>query len=255
QLRAGRYAVRHQRRQARAQQLRSGPGCRLPSGRADVGLGLRLLRQVRLQLRHLHRQSPLRLLLKPQNLGPHARAGALRFGMALLLSALLTGCQSPQLALQALADTLQRRLEILDTSPFPLLLGVPDSAPTSTPLRIYLEGDGRAWATPSQPSLDPSPRNLLVARLAFADPQPSLYLARPCQFVRAPGCQPLLWTDRRFSAEVLDSLDAALTRIKATYGNQTFELIGYSGGGALALLLAARRDDVALVQTLAGNLT
>lgn len=193
--------------------------------------------------------------MKPQNLGPHVRAGVRRFGMALVLGALLAGCQSPHVALQELANTHQQRLEILDTSPFSLLLGVPLVAPTSTRLRIYLEGDGRAWATPSQPSLDPSPRNLLVARLAFADPQPSLYLARPCQFVSAPGCQPLLWTDRRFSAEVLDSLDAALTRIKSIYGNQTFELIGYSGGGALALLLATRRDDVAQVQTLAGNLT
>ena len=194
--------------------------------------------------------------MKPQNLGPRLRAGVRRFGLALWFGALLAGCQSPQLALQELADTHQRRLQTLDTSPFPLLLAVPDAVPTSsTRLRVYLEGDGRAWATPSQPSQDPSPRQLLVARLAFDDPQPSLYLARPCQFVRAPGCQPLLWTDRRFSPEVLDSLDAALSRIKATYHNQSFELIGYSGGGALALLLAARRDDVAQVQTLAGNLT
>ncbi|AZE02119.1 hypothetical protein C4K05_6346 [Pseudomonas chlororaphis subsp. aureofaciens] len=51
------------------------------------------------------------------------------------------------------------------------------------------------------------------------------------------------------------SLDQALDRLKQRYGNQDFELIGYSGGAALALLLAARRDDTTQVQTLAGNLS
>lgn len=192
--------------------------------------------------------------MKSANLGPHWRAGVRRLGMTLLCSAMLVGCQSPRQVLQDLAGAHGQQLEVLPTYPFPLLLGSPAVAPGSIRLRVYLEGDGRAWATPRQPSLDPSPRNLLVARLAFGDPAPSLYLARPCQFVGASGCTPTLWTDRRFSTEVLDSLDQALSRIKARHGNQQFELIGYSGGGALALLLAARRDDVVQVQTLAGNL-
>jgi len=168
---------------------------------------------------------------------------------------MLVGCQSPRQSLQDLAGGHGQQLEVLPTQPFPLLLGTPAVSPSSYRLRIYLEGDGRAWATPTQPSVDPSPRNLLVARLAFDDPTPSLYLARPCQFVSASGCTPKVWTERRFSTEVVDSLDQALSRIKTRYGNQQFELIGYSGGAALALLLAARRDDIGQVQTLAGNLT
>ena len=177
---------------------------------------------------------------------------------ALLLGALLVfalgGCQSPQERLGELAGQ-HHRLQTLDSKPFPLLLGAPAHVPAAARMRVYLEGDGQAWATPSQPSLDPSPRDLLVARLAFSDPTPSLYLARPCQFVTAPGCTTSLWTSRRFGSDVLGSLDGALDLIKARYGNQTFELVGYSGGAALALLLAARRDDVVSVQTLAGNLS
>ncbi|PZW65894.1 hypothetical protein F471_03404 [Pseudomonas sp. URMO17WK12:I1] len=177
---------------------------------------------------------------------------------ALLLGALLVfalgGCQSPQERLGELAGQ-HHRLQTLDSKPFPLLLGAPAQVPAAARMRVYLEGDGQAWATPSQPSLDPSPRDLLVARLAFSDPTPSLYLARPCQFVTAPGCTTSLWTSRRFGSDVLGSLDGALDLIKARYGNQTFELVGYSGGAALALLLAARRDDVVSVQTLAGNLS
>lgn len=64
-----------------------------------------------------------------------------------------------------------------------------------------------------------------------------------------------MWTHRRFSEEVVASLDQALDLLKVRYRNRDFELIGYSGGAALALLLASRRDDIAQLQTLAGNLS
>lgn len=193
--------------------------------------------------------------MRDQNPGPVKRAGVWLQGMALMFSAMLSGCQSPQQALQELAARHAQRLEIIPSQPFPLALVSPLTRPVAPRLRIYLEGDGRAWATPTQPSLDPSPRQLLVARLALSDPTPSLYLARPCQFVDAPGCNTQLWTDQRFSAAVVTSLSQALDRIKLRYGNEDFELVGYSGGGALALLLAAQRSDIAGVQTLAGNLS
>lgn len=174
---------------------------------------------------------------------------------ALLLGALLSGCQSPRQSLEALASERGQQVEVIATRAFPLMLSTPLKRPDTSRIRLYLEGDGHAWATASQPSLDPSPQQLLMAGMAFSDSTPSFYLSRPCQFVSAPGCVPVLWTERRFSPEVLDSLDQALNQIKSRYGNQDFELIGYSGGAALALLLAARRDDIAQVQTLAGNLS
>lgn len=175
--------------------------------------------------------------------------------MALLVGALLTGCQSPREALQQLADAHGRQLEVLSGQPFPLAMLAPQDTPKATRLRVYLEGDGHAWATVTQPSLDPSPHNLLVARLAVDDPTPNAYLARPCQFVMTPACDPTFWTDRRFSQEVVTSLSQALDHLKQRYGNREFELVGYSGGAALALLLAAQREDVTQVQTLAGNLS
>jgi pimeloyl-ACP methyl ester carboxylesterase len=181
-------------------------------------------------------------------------AGSMR-GALLLLATLLYGCQTPLSQLQELATANGRQVHTLPGSPFPLVLAGPQHAVNGQRLRIYLEGDGHAWATSSQPSLDPSPRHLLVADLAFADPIPNLYLARPCQFISAPACTTALWTNRRYAEEVVHSLDLALDQLKARYGNRDFELIGYSGGATLALLLAVRRDDIALVQTLAGNLS
>lgn len=186
--------------------------------------------------------------------GPRRWAGFLRV-LPALLGALLAGCQSPREALQQLADEHGRQLEILPGQPFPLAVLAPQGTATAMRLRVYLEGDGHAWATTTQPSLDPSPHNLLVARLAVDDPTPNAYLARPCQFVMAPACEPSLWTNRRFSQEMVTSVSQALDQMKPRYGNREFELVGYSGGAALALLLAAQREDVAQLQTLAGNLS
>ncbi|OZT74716.1 alpha/beta hydrolase [Vreelandella boliviensis LC1] len=172
-----------------------------------------------------------------------------------LFCVLLSGCQSSQQALEALSSTHGRHVTVLQSSPYPLAYSAPLQPPITSRLRVYVEGDGYAWATATQPSLDPSPRQLLVAKLAFNDPTPNVYLARPCQFISAPSCSPELWTDRRFSPEVLRSLDNALTLIKARHGNHDFDLVGYSGGAALALLLAAQRDDIEQVQTIAGNLS
>lgn len=187
--------------------------------------------------------------------GPPLWAGFLRVLPALLLGALLAGCQSPREALQQLADAHGRKLEILPGQPFPLVMLAPQGTTKATRLRVYLEGDGHAWATATQPSLDPSPHNLLVVRLAMDDPTPNAYLARPCQFVMASACEPDFWTHRRFSQEVVTRLSQALDQLKQRYGNREFELVGYSGGAALALLLAVQRSDVAQVQTLAGNLS
>jgi len=172
-----------------------------------------------------------------------------------MLSALLIACQSPREALQQLAEEHGRQLEVLPGHTFPLLLLAPQTAEKITRLRVYLEGDGHSWATATQPSLDPTPHNLLVPRLAVDDPTPNAYLARPCQFFMAAACQSALWTNRRFSQEVVTRLSQALDQLKQRYGNREFELVGYSGGAALALLLAAQRNDVTQVQTLAGNLS
>lgn len=172
-----------------------------------------------------------------------------------MISVLLSACQTPREVLQQLAQEQGRQGEVLAGQAFPLFILAPRTTEKMTRLRVYLEGDGHAWATATQPSLDPSPHNLLVPRLALNDPTPNVYLARPCQFVMTAACQTALWTDRRYSQEVIDSLDHALDQLKQRYGNHEFELVGYSGGAALALLLAAQRNDITQVQTLAGNLS
>ncbi|MBH3340137.1 alpha/beta hydrolase [Pseudomonas mendocina] len=175
--------------------------------------------------------------------------------MTLLFALTMAGCAAP--AKQRLDAQLSARhqLLVLDSRPFPLLAAVLRSPKASTSLRIYIEGDGHAWITPSQPSLDPTPTSEWFALLALSDPHPAAWLARPCQYVRNENCHIGLWTGARFSPEAAAALDQALDMLKQRYRSEQLELIGYSGGAALALLLAARRDDVSAVQSLAGNLS
>lgn len=128
--------------------------------------------------------------------------------------------------------------------------------PGSQPLDVYLDGDGRAWLGPGRPAWDPTTRNPLVIRLMALDPGPAIYLGRPCYggLHTDKSCHPWYWTHGRYASEVVESLAAALAKIEKRLGPRPLRLIGYSGGGTLAMLLAARLPRVETVVTLAGNL-
>lgn len=122
-------------------------------------------------------------------------------------------------------------------------------------LRVYIEGDGLAWITPSRPSVDPTPIHPTGLALALADPAPNtVYLARPCQYVDDPHCTPKDWLQGRFSSAVIDSTVEALDALKRRYKANHLRLTGYSGGAAVAILAAARRSDIEALISVAGNL-
>lgn len=125
------------------------------------------------------------------------------------------------------------------------------------PLNLYIEGDGAAWIDRSWRSDDPTPKDPLVLELAVQDPGANVaYLARPGQYVAAgtPRGDPAYWSHRRFSPEVVAALGEAADILKVKSGAEKINLVGYSGGAALAVLLAAERDDILSLRTVAGNL-
>ena len=168
--------------------------------------------------------------------------------------ALIGGCTSSIKNLSTEITSLGGRANVLQTTPFPLLAAVKKHAEESTSLRVYIEDDG-SKALESKKSTNPTPKGLMLVKLALNDPAPSAYLARPCQYVWSERCISAEWTERRFSSSVITSYQEALEFLKGIHHNQTFELVGYGGGGTVALLLAATRTDVIRVQTLGGNLT
>jgi len=121
---------------------------------------------------------------------------------------------------------------------------------SSSGLVVYLEGDGFAYVRPARPSRDPTPADPVALRLALAHPRTVApvnvaWLGRPCQYVTSPRCTSAYWTDRLYSPEILDGIDAAIDQLKNHAHAGELVLVGYSGGGAIAVLLAARRHDAA----------
>lgn len=123
----------------------------------------------------------------------------------------------------------------------------------SQPVTVYIEGDGAAYDANGYPSRDPTPRTALALSLAATDPSANvIYLARPCQYLHDPQCQPADWTTHRFDEPALKAQSDALDRLIPK--GARLHLIGYSGGADIAAVLAARRSDAASLRTIAGNL-
>ena len=126
-------------------------------------------------------------------------------------------------------------------------------------LTIYIEGDGLAWLSEDTPSHNPTPMVPTGLKMAIQDQKnkPTAYLARPCQFVFKEAwrqCRQDYWTNLRFSPDVIQAMDKAVQYLKRYYHAQHIVLIGYSGGGTIATLLAAKRHDVIQVITVAAIL-
>lgn len=159
-------------------------------------------------------------------------------------------------------------------------------------VRIYIEGDGKSYLDRMRISPDPTPHNPLALKLAVVDPRSHVvYLARPCQYMPVNSvnsvnpmnsmnarnsmnpmdlvnymnenasdlafdsvCRPEVWTTLRFSEPIIASMNEAIDNIKKQHQAKKIELIGFSGGAAVAALLAARRTDIEYLKTVAGDL-
>ena len=126
------------------------------------------------------------------------------------------------------------------------------------PLTVYIEGDGRAWLSKNHLSDDPTPFHPMVLQMASLDSSPNVvYLGRPCQYdgtASEKPCGPEYWSNKRFSEEVIASMNEAIDQLKHASAAKEIHLVGYSGGAAVAVLVAARRKDIASLRTIAGNL-
>jgi pimeloyl-ACP methyl ester carboxylesterase len=133
----------------------------------------------------------------------------------------------------------------------------PDASPTDNAVTlVYLEGDGMPSRDGLRAAIDPTPKHALAFELMAQTKQRAWYVTRPCynSMLREPHCDAALWTHARYSTTVVDSMAAALTRHSQAQGNPRLVLVGYSGGGVLAVLMASRVPNVVGVITVAANL-
>src|SRR5512143_3524533 len=179
---------------------------------------------------------------------------------AIIVLTLLTsgGCSDLQSRIDN-ADHIARQAgltpKVVDGGAFHLLSYARLTDPEAS-VHIYIEGDGFAWVTRNQRSADPTPYNPVALKLAGRDSSANvIYLARPCQYLGAgtePRCTQEIWSDARFSDEVVAATNRVIDQLVDKH--RKIELIGCSGGAAVALLVAARRHYVVSLRTVAGNI-
>lgn len=171
----------------------------------------------------------------------------LRLFFAFAAASFLTGCAS----LPCPEGFSYREIKTDDFS----LASFARVAEKGKPLRVYIEGDGFAWINPRTPSADPTPVETTVLDLARRDTYPNVvYLARPCQYVSSRECKVYYWTGGRFDPKVVRSEKQAIAKLMTQYQAKTAELVGYSGGAAVALLAAKDMPEITRVVTVAGVL-
>lgn len=123
-------------------------------------------------------------------------------------------------------------------------------------IHIYIPDDGTPWSLRNSVAFDPNSRHSLLLDLMALDNTAAQYLGRPCYLGhhQSESCHPLYWTHWRYSKDVVDSMSFALRQQLEDHPNCKVTLIGYSGGGTLAMLIASQLSHVKTVITIAGNL-
>lgn len=123
-------------------------------------------------------------------------------------------------------------------------------------LHVYIGGDGKPWLKNRYKSIDPTTRRMTTLALMAQDKSPAIYLGRPCYHSKGigRGCSNKWWTSHRYSKKVVQDMYHVLDNYIAEHDIQTLTLIGFSGGGAIVMLLAPLVKQTAMVITINGNL-
>jgi pimeloyl-ACP methyl ester carboxylesterase len=186
------------------------------------------------------------------------------FGLLTVFCMTLTSCRlNPEKREAVASRAAQKGFEArqLDAGQFKLFV-LFRGLEASRSLTVYVEGDGRAWRRNAGPPKDPTPKNPVALDLALADRSEAvLYIARPCQWLDAEelkSCSANYWANYRYAEEVINSVDEAvswaISQTSLAGQNHRLGMVGYSGGGTVAALVSARRDDVDWLVSVSANL-
>jgi hypothetical protein len=176
--------------------------------------------------------------------------------IALAAVAALAACATPGERFERRASALGFMSILLQGDGFEHRSYAAQAGAAGDTLHVYIEHDGTPWASVDGVAADPTPRTPYALALMAKDAGPRLLLGRPCHFQAQakPPCKPLVWTHERYSPKVVASMVAALRRYLSAHPYRQVVLVGYSGGGTLAWLMAAQVPETVALVTIAANL-
>lgn len=186
-------------------------------------------------------------------MGVHFRVTPIAFWLvATLLSA---GCVSNAERIDSIATDAGLERTSFAHAGFRSLVYLRSSNDSHAPLTVFLEGDGLPWEDGMRPSEDPTTRQPVALELLKRTPGRVGYITRPCYHeLRDEKCTADRWTGGRYSEEIVAAMAAAVDDAARRANASEVVLIGYSGGGVLAVLIAERLTNVRAVITIAANL-
>jgi pimeloyl-ACP methyl ester carboxylesterase len=168
----------------------------------------------------------------------------------------LQGCaDTAETYADQLADAAALHREDLPTKPFTITTYARITS-LNQPIAVYLDGDFLGWTATTDPGVPAPAEQALGLRLAALDPSPNvLYIAHPCELTNGDeACDPAALAHGRYASLVMIDINRAIDHFAVPFIHPSLNLVGVSGGAAVAVLLAARRHDVASLRTVAGNI-
>jgi dienelactone hydrolase len=166
----------------------------------------------------------------------------------------VAGCTSPAQRSDREAQTAGLARSIVQGTSFRHLIYA-RAAEGATTLTVFIEGDGIPWLGGRIPASDPTTHNPLALRLLIESQDAAIYVTRPCyNQITDRGCDARQWTFARYSEEAVASMTKAIDDYARAARASELRIVGYSGGGVLAVLIAERLTNVGSVVTIAANL-
>jgi pimeloyl-ACP methyl ester carboxylesterase len=185
----------------------------------------------------------------------------MKFNIFLLLTSclMLFSCATPSEKFIRTADEMGFKGMIVDSGQFRHRIYVNKHIQQKTAqpvVHVYLDGDGTPWEKRRWITDDPTSRNYLILRMMGQDPSPAILLGRPCYLglSLSTACHSKYWTSHRYSQKVVSGMIKALNSWLQSRHYKKVVLMGYSGGGVLAMLMAPDIKSIDSVVTVAANL-
>lgn len=121
-------------------------------------------------------------------------------------------------------------------------------------LHVYLEGDGVPFIQNRFVNTDPTSIKATALSLINQDQSRSILVGRPCYHGKLSGsCSDnKWWTSHRYNLKVVEAMSHAINSYNSN--NDQVVLIGFSGGGTLAMLIADKINALKKIVTISANL-